>query len=125
MKKAPIKLSKETQKYFIKSLAKPNLGMEPALVWLCDISQTHNQTGKLLGAYEGPRVVLGWYKEGQRPRDSFYTLFGFSISIMPTTLEHIRHKTIKREKVEMIFENGLHYEYILKIDDSLTEGTDS
>ena len=88
--------------------------MEAALVW-SPYSHGFTPDGKLSTSWEGPRVVLGWYKKDQRPRESFFDLLGYSVSIMPSTIEHIEGKTIDLQKVEMEFEDGPRHEWVLRV----------
>jgi hypothetical protein len=114
MKPAPFQMTSEAEAFFRSALQSTKKEMEPSIVWT-PVSHSFTTDGKLLGAYEGSKIVFGWYKKGERPRDSFFELCGHPVSIMPTTLEHIQGRTISFEKVQMHFEGGPHEEYVLKV----------
>jgi hypothetical protein len=114
MTPAPIKLSAEAERHLREVLAATRADQEPAIVWTPEIGVGEPATGEG-NRFEGPAIMLGWYRAGQRPRDSFFELCGFSVSILPTTLEHITGKTISREPIPSGLTKGPRHWYALKV----------
>jgi len=104
MKTAPFRLTKEAEGVIRSALASTKEGMEPALGW-----------ATFLGTYEGPMVVLGHWNKNERPRDSFFEVCGYAVSILPSTLEHIEGKTISCEQVELTVDRELRHAYVFKV----------
>lgn len=108
MADAPFELTAIAEEYLRNALAHEKPNMEPALVWIPGPEWAVDRAHSLCFVLESPRLALGWYHAGHRPRDSFYSLCGFEVSLMETTLEHIRGKTIDYDEVEMVFEGPQH-----------------
>ena len=114
MSPAPLQLEHETAEYFRRTLAATKEGMESALVW-SPVQEGSDPESGIRCRFEGPAVVLGWYKKGQRPKESFFDLCGFAVSIMPSTLQHIEEKKITRVKLDTGFPKGPPHWHVLKV----------
>ena len=105
MRPAPIKIAADTEEYLREVIASTFHHQEAAIVW----SPRDVDGGKK------PAVIFGWYRKGERPEDSFFELFGYPVSIMPTTLEHIEGKTITRVRYDTGFVEGPKNVYVLDV----------
>ena len=87
----PFNVSGEAETYLSEILANPPAGdFEPALIW----SSRYTIDDQEVGA----SFTVGYYPRGKRPRDSFFSLLGRSISIVPSTLEKLEGKTLVLER---------------------------
>jgi hypothetical protein len=77
----------------LKRILRDQDGMEIAIVATFGEGYVNQQDGK---EYWDQEIffALGWHPEGQRPRDSFFKILGYSVSIMPSTLEHLEGKKL-------------------------------
>jgi hypothetical protein len=102
---APIKITAEAEEFLRSALASAPHDMDAALVWAPQVQDSKDV----------PAVILGWYEKGRRPGDSFFDLWGYAVSIMPTTLEHIQEKTISRERFNSGLVGGPKHLTVLKV----------
>ena len=105
MRPAPITIAADKEEYIRATLARTFHHQDAAIVW----------SPRKKDGMESPAVILGWYPKGKRPEDSFFDLFGYPVSIMPTTLEHIQGKTITRTRHDTGFAHGPKNFYVLEV----------
>jgi hypothetical protein len=105
MRPAPIKIAADAEEHLRTALAGTFHHQDAAIVW----------SPRIKDGEKTPAVIFGWYAKGKRPEDSFFDLFGYPVSIMPTTLEHIEGKTISRVRHETGFSHGPKHIYVLEV----------
>jgi hypothetical protein len=89
----PFTVSPDVETYLAQILSNPPAGdFEAALVWT---------TRYIIDDHDvGPALTIGYYPIGTRSPDSFFSLCGHSISIIPATLDKLTGK-------ELVFENRI------------------
>ena|SRR2546423_12649905 len=111
---APFMLSAEAAEYLRARLGTRRNGTEPALI-LTAPAEIRDVDDKLLDQYQQDHYTVGYYCEGDRPIESFYSLLGHRVSIMPTTLNSIRGKVLVLSRTTAKFEGPEQVREILVV----------
>ena len=95
MKKPPFEISRSAERELRRALETQE-GKDTALVVTFSES-AKNQKGEIIFESRKTSFTVGWYQIGQRDEESFYDIFGFPVSIMHTTMEHLEGKILDTE----------------------------
>ena len=99
----PFTLSREAAEYLRKRLHTGRNGLEAALI-LITRAEIRDANDKLLDQYQQDHYTVGYYTEGDRPIESFCTLLGHRVSILPSTLDTLRGKVLALSRTTAKFE---------------------
>jgi hypothetical protein len=97
----PFQISVEAQTFLKESLKRTQKSYEPALIWTPRQSVQDPELGEeQIELGEG--FMLGLYPQGKQPRDSFFEVCGYQVSILKSTLEKLNGKTLLLQSREVI-----------------------
>jgi hypothetical protein len=93
----PFEMTPEAADYVRSRLRSPNAGEELALVTV--LRQGEVVDGEERIGFEGEHFMICTYDIGQRPQAEHIELFGHKVSIVPSTLETLRGRTLTVRRV--------------------------
>lgn len=93
----PFSMTPEAAEYVRAHLSRPRLGQELGLV-TC-LRKSEMIEGEEHIVFDGEHFMFGVYDVGQRPDAEYVDLFGHLVSIVPSTLESLRGRTLTVRRI--------------------------